>query len=154
MFAIGSIAALAGAGSGVTLPALQMQSLDGRPVSLASYAGRPTVVNLWASWCGPCRREMPLLQQAQQAAPEIEFVFLNQGETPTVINDFLSQQRIVLRNVLVDDRLQAGSAFGQRALPTTLFFDARGRLVSTRIGELSAATLEQRLAELRPGRAR
>jgi hypothetical protein len=55
---------------------------------------------------------------------------------PTTIDGFLTRKRLQLGNVLVDDRLQAGSAFGQRALPTTLFFDARGRLVSTRIGEV------------------
>ena len=54
-----------------------------------------------------------------------------------------------MRNVLGDERLQTGSALGYRALPTTLFFDARGQLVSTHIGELSQATLAQRLSELR-----
>jgi thiol-disulfide isomerase/thioredoxin len=134
---------------GAPLPALRLAALDGRSVALADFAGKPTVVNLWATWCPPCRREMPLLQQAQAARPDIQFVFVNQGETPEQVARFLAAQRLPLRNVLLDGGLAAGAALGQRALPTTLFFDATGRLVSTRIGALSEATLAQRLEALR-----
>ena len=92
---------------------------------------------------------MPVLQQAQGANPDVNFVFVNQGEKADDIQGFIGRQGLALRNVLVDERLQTGSALGHRALPTTLFFDARGRLVSSRIGELSSATLAQRLNELR-----
>ena len=84
---------------------------------------------------------MPVLQQAQGANPDVNFVFVNQGEKPDAIQSFIDRQGLTLRNVLVDERLQTGSALGYRALPTTLFFDARGQLVSTHIGELSQATL-------------
>ena len=59
------------------MPALSLPAPDGRSVALASFVGKPTVVNLWATWCPPCRREMPLLQQAQAAHPELNFVFVN-----------------------------------------------------------------------------
>lgn len=130
------------------LPDFALETLDGSATQLAKFAGRPTVVNLWATWCPPCRREMPVLEQAQLANASVNFVFVNQGERQPVIERYLAQQGLRLRNVLIDERLQAGSAFGQRALPTTLFFDAHGQLIGTRIGELSAATLAQRLAEL------
>lgn len=131
------------------LPPLTLIALDGRPVSLSSFTGKPTVLNLWATWCPPCRREMPVLQKAQIANPDVNFVFVNQGETPEAIARFLEQQGLSLRNVLVDARLAAGSALGQRALPTTVFLDAKGGLSSARLGELSHATLAQRLNELR-----
>jgi thiol-disulfide isomerase/thioredoxin len=131
------------------LPPLSLSSLEGRPVSLADFAGKPTVVNLWATWCPPCRREMPALQQAQATNPDVNIVFVNQGEEAATIAAFLDRQGLSLSNVLVDPQSSTGAALGHSALPTTLFFDAHGRLAGTRIGELSQATLTQRLASLR-----
>jgi thiol-disulfide isomerase/thioredoxin len=133
----------------VPLPSLTLQSLDGRAVRLADFVGKPTVINLWASWCPPCRREMPAMQQAQAANPEVNFVFVNQGEEPPAVVEYLSRQRLVLRNVLLDPQGSTGAALDTGALPTTLFFDANGLLVSIRLGELSSATLNQRLAAIR-----
>jgi thiol-disulfide isomerase/thioredoxin len=130
------------------LPTLSLPALDGRSVALAGFVGKPTVVNLWATWCPPCRREMPLLQQAQGAHPELNFVFVNQGETRDVILRYLQEQGIVLQNVLIDTRKAMGAAFNEQALPTTLFFNAQGMLLSTRVGALSQATLEERLGTL------
>ncbi len=149
VWALGSVAITMGSREAVALPQLGLATLDGRAVPLDGFVGKPTVVNLWATWCPPCRREMPVLQQAQGANPDVNFVFVNQGEKPDAIQSFIDRQGLTLRNVLVDERLQTGSALGHRALPTTLFFDARGQLASTRIGELSQATLAQRLSDLR-----
>ena len=146
---LGGIATFLVASSAVRLPPLSLSSLDGRSVSLADFAGKPTVVNLWATWCPPCRREMPALQQAEAANPDVNFVFVNQGEESQAIAAFLDRQGLALRNVLVDPQNSAGAALGHSALPTTLFFDANGRLADTRIGELSQATFTQRLASLR-----
>ena len=137
------------AGARQPMPTLSLQTLDGGSVALASFVGKPTVVNLWATWCPPCRREMPLLQQAQAAHSELNFVFVNQGETREDILRYLQGQGIALRNVLLDARRATGAAFNEQAMPTTLFFDAQGRLVSTRVGALSAATLAQRLDAFR-----
>jgi thiol-disulfide isomerase/thioredoxin len=130
------------------LSALSMTALDGRSVTLTGLQGKPAVVNLWATWCPPCRRELPLLLRAQSAHADIHFVFVDQGETRDAVARFLSAQNLPLRNVLLDRALAAGAAFDQRALPTTLFFDAGGRLVATRVGALSAATLAESLASL------
>lgn len=135
-------------GDGESLPRLSLPALDGRSVALTGFAGKPTVLNLWATWCPPCRREMPLLQQAQAAHPGVHFVFVNQGETREDVLRYLQGQHLQPRNVLLDAALATGAAFDQRALPTTLFFDARGRLASTRIGGLSEATLARTLDAL------
>ena len=118
------------------------------PATVPEPKRNTTVVNLWATWCPPCRREMPLPQQAQAAHPALNFVFVNQGEARDVILRYLQGQGIVLRNVLIDLRRATGVAFNERALPTTLFFDARGRLLSTRVGGLSEATLAERLGAI------
>ncbi len=137
----------------VPLPPVVLSSLDGKPVALVDYVGRPTVINLWATWCAPCRREMPVLQQAQQDHPDVDIVLVNQGESTPAITAYLGREGLTLRQVLVDPQSRTGAALGHRALPTTLFFDASGRLVDTRIGELSQATLGQRLARLRAAAA-
>jgi hypothetical protein len=91
---------------------------------------------------------MPAMQRAQAANPGVHFVFVNQGEEAPAVAQYLDQHGLILRNVLLDPHSNVGVALGQGALPTTLFFDAEGRLVSTRLGELSSATLNQRLVEI------
>ena len=134
--------------AGAKLPQQPLAALDGSTVALSGFAGRPTVVNLWATWCPPCQREMPVLRQAQADHPDVNFVFLNQGESADKVNQYLARNQMQLRNVLLDAKGEMGTHFDQKALPTTLFFDASGRLVGTRIGELSQATLAQRLDTL------
>ncbi len=140
-------------GSRQPLPALSLPALDGSSVELAGFVGKPTVVNLWATWCPPCRREMPLLQQAQAAHPKLHFVFVNQGEARDVILRYLQGQGMVPQNVLIDERKATGAAFNEKALPTTLFFDAQGMLLSTRVGALSQATLEEQLGTIQDAAA-
>ncbi len=132
------------------LPALSLTSLAGDPVKLAALAdGKPMVVNLWASWCPPCRREMPVLAVAQQRETGVNFVFVNQGEDATTAQRYLSAGRLDLANVLLDPGAALGREVGSGALPTTLFYDASGRLVDIHLGELSAASLASKLSPLR-----
>lgn len=146
---VGTLVLVAISPTGTPLPPISLTDLDGRQVSLRQFEGKPTVVNLWATWCPPCRREMPVLAQAQADHPDLNFVFLNQSEAAAKVNSFLGAERLTLHNVLLDRQGEASGKFGQRALPTTLFFDARGRLVDTRIGEVSLATLTERLQAVR-----
>ena len=74
---------------------------DGTTVRLASFEGRQTVVNLWATWCPPCQREMPVLQKAQAARPDVHFVFVNQGESAQQVAAYLARSGLQLRNVLL-----------------------------------------------------
>lgn len=134
------------------VPQITLADMRGRSTELKGFAGKPLVINLWASWCPPCRREMPVLGAAQLQHPEIHFVFANQGEAPETIRNYVSRQEFNLENVLLDSGRQLGAILGSGALPTTLFFDAQGVLVEQRMGELSAATLAQRLESLQHAR--
>ncbi|MCE0760859.1 TlpA family protein disulfide reductase [Marinobacter sp. G11] len=128
------------------VPDVALAHLNNRPASLAEIAdNKPMVVNLWASWCPPCIREMPILQKAQQNNPDITFVFVNQGEQPETIQQFLQQYELSLDNVLTDTSAMMGRTTGSHALPTTLFYDAQGRQVDAHLGELSAASLAHNL---------
>ena len=133
-------------------PQITLADMTGHSIELKDFAGKPLVINLWASWCPPCRREMPVLGAAQLRHPEVNFVFANQGESQDTVHDYLAGEAFRLDNVLLDSGRQLSAMLGSGALPTTLFFDAQGVLVEQRMGELSAATLAQRLESLRQGR--
>jgi thiol-disulfide isomerase/thioredoxin len=142
-------AALSTAAHRQTLPIATLTTLDGSPVKLQSMLGKPVIMNLWTSWCPPCRREMPVLAKAQADHPEVTFVFANQGETEAAVRAYLAREGLRLDNLLLDDATALSRATASPGLPTTLFFDARGKLVDRRMGELSPATLEERLDLLR-----
>lgn len=134
------------------VPAVALQAFpDGRAASLPDLLdGRPVVVNLWASWCGPCRAEMPLLARAQQEHPGVRFLFVNQGEGAEAVRAYLQREGLPLHDVWLDPVARLGPAVGSRGLPTTLFLDARGRQVDAHFGVLSAASLRARVQALQP----
>lgn len=136
----------------LTRPDATLQALDGRTTTLDALArawpGAPMVVNLWASWCPPCRAEMPMLTAAQREHPEVIFVFANQGESPATIRHFLRTESLTPEHVLVDPGRRIARAVNAQAFPTTLFFNAQGRLAARHLGMLSRATLARALDRL------
>jgi thiol-disulfide isomerase/thioredoxin len=133
------------------MPQLLLQRLEsGQRLGLAELAaGRPLVVNLWASWCGPCRAEMPVLAAAQaRHAGRIGFAFVNSGESAEQVRSWLQQQGLSLQQVLLDREAALGPLLGSSGLPTTLFYDAQGRLQHAHMGVLNGAALQARLDAL------
>ena len=123
---------------------------DGQPATLAQAArGRPVVVNLWASWCGPCRVEMPDLAEAQRRHPDVAFLFVNQGESAEKVQAFLARSGLALDEVWLDQGSSLGRTIRSPGLPTTVFLDAQGRQVDAHFGVLSAASLQTRVEALR-----
>mgnify|MGYP000081806912 FL=1 len=90
---------------------------------------------------------MPVLEKAQETHDWIAFVFVNQGQGPPAINSFLEEQGLTLDNVVLDRQQRIASDTGSRGLPTTLFYNASGQLVTTHHGALSSATLAANLSE-------
>ena len=133
------------------LPAVTLQGLDQRDTPLASFRGKPVVLNLWATWCPPCLREMPVLQLGQQEHPDVHYVLVNQGESAPQVQAYLAQHGLRLPHVLLDPKGQVAATFDASAYPTTLFFDAQGRLVARRTGEVSWATLLDKVTVAREG---
>lgn len=133
------------------VPDVMLTEFNGtRTLSLPQLiAGKPTVVNLWATWCGPCRAEMPTLAAAQQNTPDVAFVFVNQGEPHATVAAYLQRSGLTLANVWLDPVSSLGPAAGSRGLPTTLFFDATGQRVDAHFGMLNAAALQVQLVRLR-----
>lgn len=125
----------------IQLPSLALHTANGAPVQLRDYQGKPLVINLWATWCPPCRREMPVLEHARLARPDVQFLFVNQGESATVVGNFLDAAGLQGSPVVFDPNNQLAALMGSAALPTTLFFSAQGRLLGSHLGELSKASL-------------
>lgn len=103
----------------------------------ARIMARPIVLNLWATWCPPCRREMPVFEKAQTEFPDIAFVLVNQGESAQQALAYLKTEGLDLTDVLLDPASEAMRSMNSRGLPTTLFFDAKGRLVDPHLGEIT-----------------
>ncbi|MCM8729370.1 redoxin domain-containing protein [Hephaestia sp. GCM10023244] len=124
-------------------------NLAGQPVDLDSLRGRPFVVNLWATWCPPCRREMPMLAAAAHETRDVPILLVNQGEHPDLIRDFLRTEGLHDTNVLSDRAgvlLRRSSGAG---LPTTLFVRADGKIDHVYVGELSRAALSVGIARVK-----
>jgi thiol-disulfide isomerase/thioredoxin len=118
-------------------PSLALSDLDGKAWSLAALKGRPVLLNFWASWCEPCRAEMPSLELLQTRHEEAGLVILsvNYQEPPPTIRHFLETLPFSLP-ILLDHDGDAASAWTQRVFPTTVLIDRTGRPRSSVIGEL------------------
>lgn len=131
------------------LPDLTMATLSGAPLALRQTQGRPTVINVWATWCPPCQREMPLLARAARAHPDVRFVFANQAEDPATIRVYLARQGLDLPNLALDQSQAIPRHYGTLGIPVTLFVRADGRLAASHMGEISPEQLNAKLASLR-----
>lgn len=143
------VQAALGRQEGALRPALSLQTLTGESVELATLAaGVPTVVNLWATWCPPCRKELPAFAAVQQREPGVRLLLVNQGEDAATVQTYLASQGLAPQDVLLDRHARLGPLVGSSGLPTTLFYDASGRLVDRHLGPLSAITLTSRVRAL------
>ncbi len=124
-----------------------MERLTGAPHYLASLRGRPFVVNLWASWCPPCRRELPMLA-AEAAKGGIPVLLVDQGEDAGRVGAFVAATGVGSDHVLLDPAASLAQAVGTSGYPVTLFIDARGMIVQMHAGEIGRAGLMDGIALL------
>ncbi|MGC3972929.1 MAG: TlpA disulfide reductase family protein [Nitrospira sp.] len=131
----------------------ELKSLDGASVELAHLKGKVVVVNFWATWCGPCKEEMPAFERLRQQLNPERFVFLTittdlQREG---IRQFLTNLHVQLP-VLFDEDQAVSQAYLVRALPTTVFIDQQGMLIGRAVGprDWDAPNAVQALQSLMP----
>lgn len=131
------------------LPDLRLESLDGGGVDLAQLRGRPLVLNIWATWCPPCRRELPMLVRQARQRGDVRIVLVDAGEAPARVGAFLREQGLRPPLVLLDANGALQRHYAVAGYPTTLFIGADGTLRQLVAGELSAATLDDGIAAAR-----
>lgn len=127
------------------MPDLTLEDLDGNSINLREIEGDRVLVNLWATWCPPCLREMPLLAEADDRG-ELSVVVVNQGEELLQVARYLDEQGLEFRHALLDPRQELMALTDSPGLPTTLLFDDEGRALERHVGELTRAQLEGWLA--------
>ena len=116
-------------------------------VSLAGADG-PVLLNIWASWCVPCRREMPVLQAGhEEYGDRVSFIGVNHQDQRDAALEFLEETGVTYRSGF-DPRGSTARAYGAFGLPTTYFITASGRIVATKTGELTDAELSAELDRL------
>lgn len=127
------------------LPTITLDALDGDRVALAELADKPLLINLWASGCPACRRELALLAEAAQRG-DVRVVTVNQGESLLEVARYLDRQALYLPLTLLDPRQRLTALSQAPGLPTTLFYSADGRLLTRHVGEFGRAQLDAWLA--------
>ena len=134
-------------------PDFTVYDLDGKPVKLSDYRGKPLVLNFWSSRCGPCKMEMPDFQKAyEDMGNEIHFLMVNvtDGSWDTVDSAaaFITEKNYTFP-VFYDTDSSAASAYGVSSLPTTYFIDAEGNGVAYGMGAMDINGILYRFAEKR-----
>ena len=115
---------------GEAAPAVHFQDRFGRPASLADFRGRPLLVNLWATWCGPCVVEMPSLDALAGRQDRVRVVAISQDmDGRQKVSDFFARHRFTRLEPNLDPELGIMGALGIDTLPTTILYDAQGREV-------------------------
>jgi thiol-disulfide isomerase/thioredoxin len=125
---------------GVVTPPLELADLEGRTHRLADYRGKVVLVNFWATWCAPCREEMPSMERLRSALGGRPFAVLavNVGETERAAREFLEKMPLKF-TILLDRSLQASRAWGARILPASYLVAPNGAIRYSYFGELDWA---------------
>src|SRR2546426_240874 len=128
---------------GQAAPELAIQQLDGPKLGIQQLRGKPVVVNFWASWCGPCAQEVPVLSEASSSHPNIAFVGAAMQDTNAGVQIFEQQHK----HAYPVGPIVSGSyqAFGVVGPPVTVFINSDGVVAASFTGPLDASTLDHYL---------
>ena len=135
-------------------PDFTMYTLDGVAVKLSDLEGKPAILNFWASWCGPCKSEMPELEEAyQQYGNKINFAIVNltdgSRDTKEAASAYIKGQGYTFP-VYYDLDLAGAKAYGVTSIPFTVFINAKGEMVAYYTGSMTKETLQAGINLLLP----
>jgi thiol-disulfide isomerase/thioredoxin len=129
-------------------PDLTLPALDGTTFSLAALDGKPAILNFWATWCAPCRAEMPMLQAAwERYNDSVAIVGVDIDEDPALVQAFVDELDITFP-ILLDEGAVIAGRYNVRGLPTTLFIDGDGIIRQIYPGQLHSAIQAEGIVEI------
>ncbi len=127
--------------TGTLPPEFSLLLPDGRHVSVSDLKGRPVLINFWATWCPPCRAEMPELLQAARDYPDLVMLAVNVSEAPGDVSKFAEQFRMDVP-VVIDPTGTISDRYNITGLPTSVFLDPDGTIASVRPGAINRAVID------------
>ena len=124
---------------GKLAPDFQLPGLDGQMVSLGDFRGKAVLLNFWATWCGPCRAEMPFLQQVheERSGEGVVILAVNIGESQSEVEEFMENFGLSFL-MLLDADEEVARQYNIRAIPTTFFIDKDGVIWDLKIGSFAS----------------
>lgn len=123
--------------AGQAAPDVELKDAENEPASLADATGRPLLVNIWATWCAPCVKELPTLQALAAKAGAPRVIAISQDMAPRgSVDAFLDKNKLGDLEVWHDPKLELSGATGAQILPTTILYDSNGREVWRYVGDL------------------
>ncbi|MEX1018423.1 MAG: redoxin domain-containing protein [Litorilinea sp.] len=129
-------------------PDFELVTLDGTTLQLHELRGTPVVLNFWATWCGPCQRELPALQAAaERYADRVLILGIDQGEAGEVVQPYVDEMGLTFP-IPLDSDMVVGRLYNVQGLPTTYFVDADGVVRHLWLGEMNSITLAEGIAEI------
>ena len=133
-------------------PDFTFYDLEGNAHKLSDFRGKPVILNFWASWCGPCKAEMPDFEEAYKAYGEdVQFLIVNltdgSSETVETASSYIAEQGYTFP-VYYDSAMEGAMAYSIYAIPVSYFIDAEGSLRATHEGMMTAEALEENIAAL------
>ena len=135
---------------GYPAPDFSLTTLEGEPFLLSDQAGTPVVLNFWATWCGPCRRELPALQlAAERWEGEVLIVGVDQAEEAPVVQRYVDELGLTFP-IPMDTDSAVAERFNVMGLPTTFFIDGDGVIRTIWTGEMNSITLAEHIAQIVP----
>jgi peroxiredoxin len=131
-------------------PSFSLKDADGRTVTLADYKGKVVLLNFWATWCGPCKIEIPWFADFEQKYKDRGFAVLGVAmdeEGWEIVKPYIAKNKVNYR-ILVGDDTTAQMYGGVESLPTTFMIDSSGRIASTHVGLVSKSDYENEIVQL------
>lgn len=129
-------------------PDFTLATLDGGTFSLSEQAGTPIVLNFWATWCTPCRRELPALQAAAERwQGKVLVIGVDQAEDPETVQRYADELGLTFP-IPLDASMAVADRYNVRGLPTTFFIDGDGVIQGIWIGEMNSVTLAENVVKI------
>jgi len=133
---------------GFRAPDLTLLNLEGQEVSLSDFRGKLVLVNFWATWCSPCRQELPAIQAQYESTDDLVVLGVNFQEGADEVRPFVTEAGLTFP-VLLDETGRATLIYRVRGLPTSFLVDADGLIAAVHVGPMTARQLASYVAQAR-----